>query len=256
MIQVLIIEDEEAAAKRLQKLVSEMMPEATFLGTIDSVKNAEGWFAQNPSPDLIFADIQLSDGMSFEIFRRITVTAPIIFTTAYDAHALQAFKMNSIDYLLKPLKKEELSNALLKFKKYFQQQQQQPANEGLQALLEKFQMPQHYKQRFVIRIGDHMKTVETSDIAYFYTENKINFIVMKDGKRLPSDYNLDQLEELIDPAAFFRINRQFIISYPSIAEMLTYSKARVLIKLQPPSKLETIVSTERSAAFKLWLSGE
>ena len=120
MIQVLIIEDEEAAAKRLQKLVSEMLPEVAFPATLGSVKNAEEWFANNPSPDLILADIQLSDGMSFEIFKRVAVTAPIIFTTAYDAHALQAFKMNSIDYLLKPIKREELSNALAKFKKYFQ----------------------------------------------------------------------------------------------------------------------------------------
>ena len=255
MIKVLIIEDEDAAAKRLQKLAGEMMPDAVFMPALISVKSAVEWFANNPQPDLIFADIQLSDGMSFEIFRRVNISSPVIFTTAYDAHALQAFKMNSVDYLLKPIKKEELYNAITKFKNYHQKQKE-TVNEGLQQLIEKLQKPNQYKQRFVMRIGDHMKTVETIDIAYFYTESKINFIVMKDGKRLPSDHTLDQLEQIIDPSLFFRINRQFIISYASIAEMLTYSKARVLIKLQPPSKLETIVSTERAASFKLWLSGE
>ncbi len=255
MTKVLIIEDEDAAAKRLQKLIEEMMPGAVFEPTLTSVKAAIGWFMQNEQPELIFADIQLSDGMSFEIFRQVNVTSPVIFTTAYDAHALQAFKMNSVDYLLKPIKKDELRNAISKFQN-FHQQRKTPVHESLHQLIEKLQKPHQYKQRFVIRIGEHMKTIETQDIAYFYTENKINFIVMKDGKRLPSDHTLDQLEQIIDPVAFFRINRQFIISYGSIAEMFTYSKARVLIKLHPQSKLETIVSTERAASFKLWLSGE
>ena len=255
MIKVLILEDEDAAAKRLQKLVAEILPEAEFVATIESVKQGVAWFEYNSLPDLIFADIQLNDGTSFDIFRKVEVKSPVIFTTAYDEHALNAFKLNSVDYLLKPIKKNELSSAIEKFKSLHLVGKNND-NENLHQLLQTLQKTQHYKQRFVLRIGEHMKIVEVPDIAYFYTENKANFIITKDNKRYLADNTLDQLESMLDPKLFFRINRQFIVSYPSIAEMFTYSKARVLLKLNPPSKLDTIVSTERSAAFKSWLGGE
>jgi two-component system LytT family response regulator len=254
MTKILILEDEDAAAKRLQKLVGEMLPEATFLAIIPSVKTGIEWLSHNEPPDLIFADIQLNDGTSFDIFSKVVVTSPVIFTTAYDAYALDAFKLNSVDYLLKPIKKDELSSAIKKFESIHSSGKKQANN--LQNLIQALQKTPQYKQRFVLRIGEHMKIVEVPDIAYFYTEHKANFIVTKDGKRYLADNTLDQLEELLDPKSFFRINRQFIISYASIAEMLTYSKSRVFIKLNPPSKLDTIVSTERSATFKAWLSGE
>lgn len=255
MIKVLILEDEDAASKRLQKLVSEILTDAEFLSVIISVKQGIEWFTANKKPDLIFADIQLSDGTSFDIFKQVEVKSPVIFTTAYDAHALNAFKLNSVDYLLKPIKKNELNNAIEKFKTvYFSGKKDN--NNNLQELLQALQKPQQYKQRFVLRIGEHMKIIEVPDIAYFYTENKANFIITKDGKRYLSDNNLDQLESLLDPKLFFRINRQFIIGYASIAEMFTYSKSRVLLKLNPPTKFDTIVSTERSASFKTWLGGE
>ncbi len=255
MVKVLILEDETAASMRLQKLISEMLPEAHLAGIIISIKDAVPWFKQNTAPDLIFADIQLSDGTSFEIFKQVNISSPIIFTTAYDAHALHAFKLNSIDYLLKPIKKEDLKNAIEKFRKTYSSHMQ-PVNTQLNQLVEMLQKPVQYKQRFVIRLGEHMKTIQTADIAYFFTENKANFLVTKDGKRLLSDYTLDELENLLNPKDFFRINRQFVISYPSIHEMHTYSKSRVYIKLNPPTKAETIVSTERSSAFKAWLAGE
>ena len=170
-------------------------------------------------------------------------------------HALNAFKHNGVDYLLKPIKKDELNNAIEKFKTFYLSGKKDN-NNNMQQLLQALQKPQHYKQRFVLRIGEHMKIIEVADIAYFYTENKANFIVIKEGKRYLADNTLDQLDEMLDPKLFFRINRQFIIAYNSIAEMFTYSKSRVLLKLNPPSKLDTIVSTERSAAFKAWLSGE
>ncbi len=255
MIKVLILEDEDAAATRLQKLVAELLPGAEFLGTITGVKQGIEWFTNNALPGLIFADIQLSDGASFEIFRQVEIKSPIIFTTAYDAHALNAFKLNSIDYLLKPVKKAELAAAIEKFKSiHFSGKQ--PDIDNLHLLLQALTKTQQYKQRFVLRIGEHMKIIEVSEIAYFYTENKANFIILKEGKRYLADNTLDQLESMLDPKIFFRINRQFIVSYPSIAEMFTYSKSRVLLKLNPPSKLDTIVSTERSAAFKAWLGGE
>jgi two-component system LytT family response regulator len=255
MIKILILEDEDAAAKRLQKLIAEMLPDANFLATIASVKNGIEWFTNNNGPDLIFADIQLNDGTSFDIFKKVAVKSPVIFTTAYDAHALNAFKLNSVDYLLKPIKKDELSAAIEKFKTIHRTDKKEDAG-NLQQLIEALQRTPQYKQRFVLRVGEHMKIIEVPDIAYFYTEHKANFIVTKDGKRSLADNTLDQLEEMLDPKSFFRINRQFIISYASIAEMFTYSKSRVLVKLNPPSKLDTIVSTERSATFKAWLSGE
>ena len=255
MTKILILEDEDAAAKRLQKLIAEAVPDADFLAVIPSVSEGIQWFTAHAAPDLIFADIQLNDGTSFDIFKKITVKSPVIFTTAFDAHALNAFKLNSVDYLLKLIKKEELKTALEKFKTLYQSGKRQ-YDDNLQQLVEALQKTPQYKQRFVLRIGEHMKIIEVPDVAYFYTEHKANFIVAKDGKRYLADNTLDQLEELLDPKSFFRINRQFIISYASIAEMFTYSKSRVLIKLNPPSKLDTIVSTERSAAFKAWLSGE
>ena len=254
MIKVLILEDEDAAAGRLQKLVTEILPETEFDGVIASVKKGVEWFNAHNMPDLIFADIQLSDGTSFDIFRQVNVKSPVIFTTAYDAHALNAFKLNSVDYLLKPVKKTELITAIDKFKHIYLNNKDE--NKNLQQLLEALQKTQQYKQRFVLRIGEQMKIIEVPDIAYFYTENKANFIVIKEGRRYLADNTLDQLENMLDPKKFFRINRQFIVSYPSIAEMFAYSKSRVLLKLNPQSKLDTIVSTERSAAFKMWLSGE
>lgn len=254
MIKVLILEDEDAAANRLQKLVAEILPGAEFAAIITSVKQGVEWFNAHDLPDLIFADIQLSDGTSFDIFKQVDVKSPVIFTTAYDAHALNAFKLNSVDYLLKPVKKTELITAIEKFKHIYLNNKNEENN--LQQLLQALQKTQQYKQRFVLRIGEQMKIIEVPDIAYFYTENKANFIVIKEGRRYLADNTLDQLESLLDPKIFFRINRQFIVSYPSIAEMFAYSKSRVLLKLSPPSKLDTIVSTERSAAFKAWLGGE
>jgi two-component system LytT family response regulator len=255
MVNILILEDEDAAAKRLQKLISEMLPDADFLAIIPSVSDGIQWFSAHAAPDLIFADIQLNDGTSFEIFKEVSVKSPVIFTTAFDAHALNAFKLNSVDYLLKPIKKDELKSALEKFKSIYHTGKNQ-YGDNLQQLVEALQKAPQFRQRFVLRIGEHMKIIEVPDIAYFYTEHKANFIVTKDGKRYLADNTLDQLEEMLDPKSFFRINRQFIISYASIGEMFTYSKSRVLLKLNPPSKLDTIVSTERSATFKAWLSGE
>lgn len=255
MIKVVIIEDEQNASKRLHKLVAEMMPDAEVVTALTSVRSAVEWLKNNPHPDLIFVDIQLSDGQSFEIFKQVAVSTPLIFTTAYDAHAVHAFKYNSVDYLLKPIKKDEMRNAVDKFYKLHAKPEAEQ-NPNLAKLLNSLQQPHQFKQRFVIRLGEHMITVETTDIAYFCTENKVNFIYTKHGKRYPGDYTLDQIEELVDPKLFFRINRQFVISYASIAEMFTYTKSRVLIKLNPPTKLDTIVSTERATAFKSWLAGE
>ena len=254
MINILIIEDEEPAANRLKKMVTELQPGANVLENIVSVNSAITWFKENPLPDLIFSDIQLSDGLSFEIFKNVEVQCPVIFITAYDQYAIDAFKVNSIDYLLKPIKKDDLQAALNKFNKL---NNKDATALDINKVLEAFNPSKNeYKTRFIVRYGEHIKTIKIEEVAYFYTEDKINFLNTNEGRRYTIDYNLDNLESVLDPKVFFRINRQFIISIHAISEMFTYSKSRVLVKLIPPSKHETIVSTERSGDFKLWLGDE
>ena len=252
-MKILLIEDEDPAAKRLQKMLQEAIPDAEVTDNIVSVSSGIKWFKENDLPDLIISDIQLSDGLSFEIFKAVEILCPVIFTTAYDQYAIEAFTVNSIDYLLKPIKKEELAAALHKFNKI------KPVASAIdiQQLLKSFTNPsQEYKKRFVVRYGEHIKTINIEDLAFFYTEDKVNFLTTKEARRFAIDYNLDSLENMLDPKSFFRINRQYIISIHSIAEMFAYSKSRVLVKLNPSAKHETIVSTERSADFKLWLDDE
>ncbi len=252
-MNILLLEDEEPAAKRLQKMLKEIEPGAVIPENIVSVSSAIQWLQQNPPPDLIISDIQLADGVSFDIFRQVKTLCPVIFTTAYDQYAIDAFKVNSIGYLLKPVKKDELQAAIVKYKDL---SKQNPATvPDINKLIEAMAAggPSKYKKRFAVKYGEHLKTIGVEEAAYFYTEDKINFLTTREGRRYTVDFNLDTLETMLDPHVFFRINRQYIISIQAIAEMFTYSKSRVLIKLHPPAKHETIVSTERSGDFKLWL---
>ncbi|MFZ4057808.1 MAG: LytR/AlgR family response regulator transcription factor [Ferruginibacter sp.] len=255
-MRLLIIEDEEPAANRLSKMLLEIDPTIEVLGHIESVASAIKWCKENKMPDLVLSDIQLADGLSFEIFKAVNATCPVIFTTAYDQYAIDAFKVNSVDYLLKPIKREELVKAIEKYKNFHQTNNS--ANENLSKLLETISPNTiaNYKTRFIVRFGDHIKTINVEDIAYFYTEDKISFLTIKEGRRFTVDFNMDALEQALNPKNFFRINRQYIISIQAITEMFAYTKSRVLIKLNPPAKHETIVSTERSADFKAWLGDE
>lgn len=251
-MKLLIIEDEPASAQRLKKLAEEIDPEIIILEILDSIASAVDWLRGHTEPDLILSDIQLADGLSFEIFKEITISCPVIFTTAYDQYAIQAFKVNSIDYLLKPIKKTELAVAIRKFKKI------QPSSPKIDlALLTSMigKEGKDYLKRLMIRIGQQIKVVEVKDIAYFYIEEKIVFAVSITKDRHPMDFSLDHLEKQLDPEQFFRINRAFIISLESIQTMITYSKARIKIWLKPPCDLESITSTERSAEFREWLKG-
>jgi DNA-binding LytR/AlgR family response regulator len=254
-MKTLIIEDEEPAAGRLKKLLKEIDPSIEVLDVIVSVKSAVEWIQQHPMPDLILLDIHLADGQSFEIFKQVEITAPVIFITAYDEYAIRAFKVNSIDYLLKPIKKDELQDALKKFHS-LHSVKSKPVND-FSKLLETLKTPKaEYKKRFIIRYGDHIKAIQVKEIAYFFTEEKINFLRTVDNKTYPVDFNLDKLETMLDPAVFFRINRQFIISIHAIEEMFAFSKSRVKVKLKPSTEEDTIVSTERSSSFKEWLDGD
>lgn len=252
-MNLLIIEDEAAAARRLQSLIEKIAPQARILDVLDCVDTAVSWLDSHEAPDLIFMDIHLADGSSFEIFREVEVSSPVIFTTAYDQYAIQAFKVNSVDYLLKPLKEEELRAALQKWSRhqgsaptpldYQQLLQHLPAGEG------------SYQKRIVIRFGQHLKAIEITEAAYFFIESRVTVMRTHEGKEYPVDYNLDQLEEILDPARFFRINRKFIVQVNAIDQMYTHSKSRVRLVLKPPVDDDTIVSSERATRFKDWLKG-
>jgi len=251
-MKVLIIEDEEPAAKRLQKLLKEIEPGISVVGQIVSVSSAVKWFGENQQPDLLFSDIQLSDGLSFEIFKSVEVTCPVIFTSAYEDYALQAFKVNSIEYLLKPINEDDVKKAIDKLQIL---QSSRPNVADYSEILKTIQLPQKkYKDRFIIKLGDTIKSLLISDIAYFYTENKSNFICTNDGKRLPIDFNLDQIEQMLNPKNYFRINRQFIIGHHAIEEMKAHTRSRINVKLSPPSKLDTVVAIDRAHDFRNWLS--
>ena len=253
IMRLLIIEDEPASAQRLKKLVEEIEPGVSVLEILDSISTSVEWLKTHAEPDLVLSDIHLADGLSFEIFSQVSLSCPVIFTTAYDQYAIQAFKLNSIDYLLKPLKKAELADALKKFRKM---QPERPAFDLSKLASLVSSLEKEYLKRVVIRIGQQIKMVEIKDIAYFYIDEKIVFAVAFDKGRYPMDQSLDQIEKQLDPARFFRINRGFIISIESIDTMITYSKARIKVKLKPPCELESISSTERSAEFREWLKGE
>ena len=248
-MNIVIIEDEMPAFNRLMKLVDETIPGATVAAHLDSVADAKDWFENNKSPDLLFMDVHLADGSAFDLLKLVKIDAPIIFTTAYDQYAIDAFKASSIDYLLKPIKKDELKAALLKlndFKKIFK--------ENGETLVQAFTNPE-YKKRFVIRFGEHIKTLEVEDIAYCYSENKATVARTFEGRNYPMDHNLDALQGMLDPQHFFRINRQYLINIKAIQEMKTYTKARVIVQLNPPTKEAPVVSSERAADFKNWLAG-
>lgn len=252
MFKILILEDEVAAAGRLIRMLKEIEPGMVVLDTIQSVSSSVKWLQQHPCPDIIFSDIQLTDGPSFEIFKQIRILCPIIFITAHDEFAIDAFKLNSVDYLLKPVKKEELQKAVEKFKK-LTLLQSAPVIDISGFISQYEERKTTYKNRFLVKYGSHIKTISTEDIAYFYTKDRITFLATEAGSRYAIDLNMDGLETVLDPKFFFRINRQFIISLKGIVEMKTHSKSRVLIKLSHYSKEKVIVSAERSADFKRWL---
>jgi DNA-binding LytR/AlgR family response regulator len=252
-MNVVIIEDEQAAAERLTKMLAQTDSSIRILASLESIRDAVAWFERNKSPDLIFADIHLADGPSFEIFSQTRIAAPVIFTTAYDQYALQAFRFNGIDYLLKPVKKSDLEISLEKVKRLI------PAAQPVidfHELLKAVTGKQSHQKRILVKYGQNIKTLEIADVAYFYTEEKVTFAVTHEGKRFPLDFTLDELEQILNPSEFFRINRQFIIYIKAIGSMTSYSKSRIKILLKPESEIETIVSVERSPVFKEWLLGK
>lgn len=250
-MRTIIIEDENLTAKRLQGLLHKYDPGIDVLAVLPSVKEAVAWLQEHVMPELIFMDIHLEDDLAFTIFEKVPLRVPVIFTTAYDEYMIQAFKVNSVDYLLKPVNYDELVQALEKYKSLHAQQHVPPDMEKLLALIGK--KDQEYKSRFMITVGTRIKSIETHEIAYFYSEEKLTFMVTKEGQTLPIDYSLDKLSTLLNPRDFFRISRQFIVSFQSITNVLTHIKGKLKLELQPKSKFEVLVTGDRMTDFKEWL---
>lgn len=251
-MQILIIEDEQPAAKQLAKLVRQLRPKAQLLPALDSIESVVDFLSGTPTlPDLIFMDIQLADGLSFDIFQQVEVRAPVIFTTAFDQYTLRAFKVNSVDYLLKPIEPEEMEAALVKYENLYQQSTVlSPA--VLHQLKSALTQPA-YKERFLIKIGQQYQYIRIEDIRYFFSEDSLVYAVTEENKKHLMDFSLEQLEQVIPPQAFFRINRKIILHLDAIHKIHTYFNGRLKLDLLPRPGLEAIVSRDRVADFKSWL---
>lgn len=251
-MKVLIIEDEAPASRRLQKILAEIEPAFEIIGCLDSIDSSVKWLKNNKEPDLIFMDIQLSDGLSFEIFKCVNINSPVIFTTAYDEYAIQAFKVNSIDYLLKPIDKDELKNSLNKFEKLRESFSVKVLD--LQEIVKNLKLSGPvYKSRFLIKIGANLLIIPTNEIAYFFAENKLVFIVTFAGKKYIAENTLEELEALLDPDLFYRANRKFIIHINSLESISASFSGKLKLKILPHINEEITVSREKTSEFKKWI---
>lgn len=254
MNRIVIIEDEPYAADHLEILIRQLQADAEILVKIPTVATAIQWLKTHQQYDLVFTDIQLADGTCFEIFPEVEIKVPIIFTTAYDQYALKAFKVNSVDYLLKPIDKPALQAAFDKLDRLRQEAEPAPSFSPaqLQQLLQSMQP--EYKKRFAVKIGDHLKLVPTDEILYFLSQHKLTYLMTESGKKYPTQYTLQELEDLLDPQQFFRINRQMLLRDRAIEDVATISNSRLKVKI-PFSKTAVVVSRERCSEFKEWLDG-
>lgn len=251
-MDVLIIEDEKVASRRLEQLLTEIDPSIRVMTKCPTIRDSVVWLRSH-SPDLIFSDIQLSDGLSFQIFEQVKVSTPVIFITAYDQYAIKSFEVNSVDYLLKPIEKDKLSKAIEKYHSLKPPGDNREIDHvSLQkAFLEREDL---YKKRFMITVGPKVKVVDVDDIAYFHVQDKSVYIRTKANQNLAIDHSLDNLEEVLDPRLFFRINRKYIVHIHSIDSMYTLSKSRMKMTLSPPADGDIYISFNRSRSFKNWLN--
>jgi len=249
-MKVLIIEDEKHASDYLEKLLLEVDEELQIVGKLDSVKRSVEWLNEYRA-DLIFLDIHLADDISFNIFHQVNIDTPVIFTTAYDQYALRAFKVQSIDYLVKPIEKSDIERALDKYKSLTH------GNgidvEGIKSIISDSRQ-KVYQKRFLVKQGTSISSIKIEDIAYFEGEDQYTYLVRNDGKRFFVDYKLSSLVELLDPNTFFRLNRSFLSHFDSIVKITPYSKSRVKVQLNPASKREIVVSYANVGEFKAWLN--
>jgi len=251
-MNVVIIEDEELSAQRLEKMILEIDPSINVLAKLESISLAVDWFRSNRDPDLIFLDIHLEDGLSFSIFEQADVQAPIIFTTAYDEYALRAFKLKSIDYLLKPITREELETSILKYRNWTSPEK---PTIDLQALYDLIRPGKNYRTRFSVNIGERIKPISVSEAAYFYSADGITFMVCHNAHEYALDASLETLEHELDPSRFFRANRQFLVALDSVVQAHIFPKSRLKLELKPDPKQDVFVSIDRVVGFKRWLEG-
>ncbi|HNR09280.1 MAG TPA: LytTR family DNA-binding domain-containing protein [Saprospiraceae bacterium] len=251
-MKVLIVEDEALLSKRLQNLLQEIRPEYEVCGITRSVRETTDWLKQHPEPDLIFMDIELGDGKSFEIFNKNRVDAPVIFTTAYDEYAIQAFKVNSIDYLLKPINKEELSIALRKFERTVHASGQ-GAGKLANLIREMIPRKTEYRERFLVKKGQKWISVEAGNTALFMVSHGVPQLLSRDKQKYILAYTLEEIENQVDPDEFFRANRQFLISRQAIKAVHPWFNSKLKVEMEPDPEEEILVSRERAKAFKTWL---
>lgn len=251
-MKILIVEDEELAVKKLQKTLETVDATAEVTGITDSIQSTVEWLQQNPTPDLVLMDIELADGQSFEIFNLTEVKCPVIFTTSYDEYALKAFKVNSVDYLLKPVQKEELHAAITKFKK-LQPGSREVSIENLVKELQQKLQPKEYRKRFLVKHAQKLVSVEVNDIAFFYSDGRLNFFKTHDNRKFVVDYTMDELEEMLDPEKFYRISRSFYVSINSVEKIDDYFGNRLILGLKPAVDKEALVSREKVSDFKKWM---
>ena len=257
-MKILIIEDEEPAAKRLSEMIKVLLPDAEIFGPLDTITACVDHLRSQPEYDLIFMDIQLADGKSFTVFEQIKILIPVVFTTAYDEYALQAFEHNSIDYLLKPVRKEQLKQAIDKFQKLKEYYGSGDAGSKLYDILKSLKIPAipTYKDRFLISRGDALVPVRASEISCFYAEEKVVFLLTFDNKRYIIPHSIEELSEKLDPKMFFRVNRQYILSSESIRKVYNHFNFKLKVEINTDPKAEIFVSRSKSASFKAWMNGE
>ncbi|WP_430906073.1 LytR/AlgR family response regulator transcription factor [Maribacter sp. 2-571] len=250
-MRAVIIEDEHIAARRLAQLIAELAPEIEIVAQLTSVESALTWFEENALPQLIFLDIQLNDGYGFDILDHLDDHPPVIFTTAYNEYAIRGFKYNGLDYLLKPIDKRDLKTALDKFRKTTDTVEERWGDKKLEQIRNLFQ--KEYKHRFMVKVGNQFKSFGVAEIAYFKSHEGLIFLYAHNGKSYPVEYAIDQLEDILNPVQFFRINRKFMVSVKAVEEIHSYFNSRLLLKLLPKEEEQVIVSRERTSNFKRWL---
>lgn len=252
-MKLLIVEDEELAVKKLRKTLASIDETAEVLDVTDSIRGTVEWLESHPEPDLILMDIELCDGQSFEIFNLTEVKCPVIFTTSYDEYALKAFKVNSVDYLLKPIQKEELEAALSKYRKLRTGAKNDISIDSLVRELQQKLQPKEFRKRFLVKHAQKLVSVEVEDIAYFYSDGRLNFFRTNDNKKYVVDYTMDELQEMLDPERYFRISRAFYVAINSIDKIDDYFGNRLILGLKPANDKEALVSREKVTDFKKWM---
>jgi two-component system LytT family response regulator len=257
-MKLLIVEDELLLAKQLKSMLLVLEPQSEILAHTNSIESTVDWLRQHAAPDLILMDIELADGQCFEIFSQFPVHSPVIFTTAYDEFALRAFKVNSVDYLLKPIKETELRHALNKWKATHAGKPNVVPSTRIEALIDELRSvasPAAYRDRFLVKQGQKMLSVSTNDIAFFYAKNTLNFLVMRTGQKYVLDYTLDELQQALDPKAFFRANRQYIIAHEIISTIHPWFNGKIKVESIVPPEEAIIISRDKAPLFKEWLGG-